>query len=178
MSRKRKIPTNRQTKHREVFDALYVAHYQSMCVEAYFILHDEGAAEDVVQDLFLKLWQSNFLTDDIRRPEAYLRRSLRNACWDYLKKIKRQPSTDPFEEVVVSAEIDLLDAIVREEAMKDLDYAISELPEQCKKVLDLVYVEGKKYQEAADEMGISVNTVKTQLKRGMQKLRAKLKRYR
>lgn len=164
-----------QSEDFEVFRRLYIDHYQGLCARAFLIVKDQDMAEDIVQDLFAKLWQSKSSYHYIQQPEAYLNQALRNACFDYLKKNKSIQTTDDFESSV--SDIDLFEMVSKKEIMGQLHVAMQELPEQCRKIFDLVYLQGKKYQEAAEQMQVSINTVKTQLKRGLSKLREQMKQY-
>lgn len=158
----------------KAFKELYMGYYKPLCMKAYLVLKDEEQAEDVVQDVFEKLWKKKSFPENTLSLEAYLSRVVRNACYDQLKKAKRmdgdiedvrQLSPDPFETMALK------------ELMQHLDASMDDLPKQCKRIFDLVYLENKKYQEVAEIMDVSINTVKTQLKRGLAKLRQSMKRY-
>jgi|SRR5690606_24136645 len=174
--RKNKLKKSKKSHQKDVkaFQELYLEHYRSLCAKALFILKDPKSAEDAVQDLFVKLWRTNADIHQIRQPEAYLHQALRNVCLDYIKKNQFHQSVYEVDGTIEN-DIDLFDQIAKKEMVGLMDQVVSALPEQCRVIFTLVYLDGKKYQEAADLTGISVNTVKTQLKRGMEKLREKVK---
>lgn len=158
------------------FNLLFKSHYKSLFTSSMLLVKDVKIAEDVVQDVFLKVWSKKHELKHIVNISAYLYISVKNASLDQLRKIKyaddiseiemRDNALDPFHTVRIK------------ELSKQLTAAAETLPIQCKIIFEMVYIEGKKYQEVADELGLSINTIKTQLKRALDKLRLILKKYR
>ena len=135
-----------------------------------------GIAEDIVQEVFIKLWENNKLKIS-RSLRGYLFFMTRNACLNYLRTIQIEDKNKLklMEAQVLSESADL---DMDEEIVDRIKSAIKELPEQCQKVYSLSLYGGLKYAEIAEEMGISVNSVKTQMHRAKQLLRSKLYRLR
>ncbi|TZF81098.1 sigma-70 family RNA polymerase sigma factor [Pedobacter sp. BS3] len=156
------------------YDAIFLKYYKLLCINAYFYLHDEQEAKDLVQAFFLELWEKKIymrLEGDIK---GYLYRSIQNRCLNYLRK--QETNTKKQSELVSDLETEYIfeeeDSLEAVYAM--LNGAFSELPNQRKEALKLVYFQDKKYQEAADIMGISINSLKTHLKIGLKNLREML----
>ncbi|SFB77892.1 RNA polymerase sigma-70 factor, ECF subfamily [Parapedobacter composti] len=160
------------------FREMYLNYYKRLFVRAFMVLKNREVAEDVVQDLFLKLWQSKGY-DKALQLDAYLYRAVQNACFDYIKRNKQLESVffESFIDDMAEAQHLLAQEDV-DDKLKQLRNALDGLPEQCKKIFDLVYLQQKKYQEAADITGVSINTVKTQLKRGLIKIREYMQQFR
>lgn len=148
-------------------------YHSGMVFFAMQYLGDRGDSEDVVSELYVRVWEMETLDfENDRALKAYLFRSVRNACLNLLGR-----STAPMsplelirdqvcEERHVAFDQQALDAVMAE---------IEKLPAQTRRVFTKVFLEGKKYQQAADELGISVNTVKMLLKNGVKHIR---KRFR
>ncbi|MEN7546271.1 RNA polymerase sigma-70 factor [Rapidithrix thailandica] len=159
--------------HDQYFDRLY--HYT-----LYFVKHAE-TAEEIVYDVFMKIWKQIGELDAIRNPEAYLYTLTRNHALNHLKshqKYKGHLTIDG-----VGAEPSCTDYFTPEafylnkELEGVLNAAIEQLPPQCKKVFRLVKQEGYKYRQAAEQLNISVNTVDIQMARAVKKLRNILQEY-
>jgi len=152
---------------------LFDKYYVSLVVFGEQIVKDRNQSEDLVQELFVRLWTHDYL-DNVQATDlrSYLFRSIRNSSLTNLKK------NDSLKETV-----DLLDIQLPEDNNfstndRKVELALREiekLPERTRKAIQLVMLERKKYQEVADEMEISVNTVKYLLKEGTKKLRDRLR---
>ncbi len=156
----------------KVYDIIFLKYYKLLCVNAYFYLHDEQEAKDLVQAFFVEIWEKKIymrLNGDIK---GYLYRSVQNRCLNYIKKKetieKKQEVYSLTENTYPEVDEDI------EVTYNKLDNAIGELPNQRKEALKLVYLQNKKYQEAAEIMGISINSLKTHLKIGLKNLREAL----
>ncbi len=135
-----------------------------------------GIAEDIVQDVFIKLWENNKLKIS-KSLRAYLFFMTRNASLNYLRKIQIE---DKKKLILMEAQVlsESIEINMDEEISERIKTAIKELPEQCQKVYSLSLYGGLKYAEIAEEMGISINSVKTQMRRAKQQMRSKLYRLR
>ncbi|WP_113664024.1 RNA polymerase sigma-70 factor [Pedobacter nanyangensis] len=160
----------------EAFNTLFRAQYKSLCIGALVLLKDQERAEDVVQDVFLKVWAKREELGNITNISGYLYTSVKNACLDELRKLK---FTDDIVELEISDDAaDPFHSVRLKELNQQLQFASQGLPAQCREIFERVYLEGKKYQEVADELGVSINTVKTQLKRALAKMRHVMEKYR
>lgn len=160
----------------DAFGVLFKEHYKSLFISALLLLKDEKVAEDVVQDVFLKIWNKRHELTQVTNFSSYLYITVKNACLDQLRKTK---CTDDISEVEISdTGLDPFDSVRIKELSKHLQEATDSLPVQCKIIFEMVYIDGKKYQEVADELGLSINTIKTQLKRALEKMRTIMKKYR
>ena len=156
----------------QAYDAIFLKYYKLLCVNAYFYLHDEQDAKDLVQAFFLEMWERQIymrLNGDIK---GYHYRSVQNRC---LNHIKKKETLEKRQEVYHLSEHALCDTGEdMEHTYAKLDNALGGLPNQRKEAVKLVYLQNKKYQDAADIMGISINSLKTHLKIGLKNLREAL----
>jgi RNA polymerase sigma-70 factor, Bacteroides expansion family 1 len=160
----------------EGFKMLFQKYYKSLCIQAYLLLQDEGEAEDLVQDVFVKFWHDKKFEVVQQSLGAYLTTMVKHAALNLLKYksriTKKEKTYQERIEIIESTNVMEL-----QEMAGMVQSVIAQLPDQCKRIFELVCMEGKKYQEAAVLTGVTVNTVKTQLRRAFSKLRESLRDY-
>ena len=159
------------------FRMLYKTYYKALVCYAIQITGESGAAEDIVQELFSTLWEKQLSFKSLVSLKAYLYNSVRNASIDYLKDVEfdyLQKIIESHQEYRVGDEEE--DDFFTEEIFRQLFMTIDSLPERCKQVF-LLHMEGKKNEEIAAALYVSLETVKTQKKRAMSLLRKKLSPY-
>ena len=140
---------------------------------------DKAAAEDIVQELFSNIWAKKMVFQSLVSFKVYLYNSVRIASLDYLKHkniegsyLQKMLDAHP---VYRTGEEDE-EGFFSEEVYRQLFETIDALPERCREVF-LMYMEGKKNEEVATALHVSIETVKTQKKRAMSILRKKLGAY-
>ena len=165
-----------QQKDRKVFEEYYKTHYRLFFLASCKYLKDPGAAEEVVNDVFMRIWEDASSLDIHSSLKLYIHRAVVNQSLNQLDKNKRERLRR------AQLKDDLQDAVEWEE-MEDNELkikfykAIDELPEQCKRVFKLSRFEGMKQQEIADQLGISIKTVKNHITRAMKDLHKVLQDY-
>lgn len=164
------------------YNRVFFDHYTAVCRFAQYYVSPEQA-EDVASDVFLELLQSNRDFQDYRHLTAWLYRAVKHICLDRIKSQKRAwERQHVFAEGYASEDNSIenrevyLARIMQTEALRILYFALDSLPEQTASVLRMTYLEGMSNQQAADELRVSINTIKTQKQRGLQKLRKILSR--
>ena len=159
-------------------EALFKAHYADLCRTAYRLLKDEDAAEDIVQEVFLKLWNQKDELVINTSPKAYLARAVSNASLNYLERHKRQVNMEPedFSAIMhVASEVE--DGLHYQELENSVSEAIDALPPRCKAVYVLSRYEDKSYKEIAEDLDISVKTVENQMGKALKDIRSYLTRF-
>ena len=131
-----------------------------------------GLAEDIVQDVFIKIWE-NPVSRVSKSLRSYLFLMVRNSCIDYLRSVQVEDKKKQklFEAQVLS---DSGDLDIDENISRKIKDAINELPEQCREVYQMSIFDGLKHSEIAEELEISVSVVKVQVFRAKKNLRKKL----
>ncbi len=163
-------------KIREIdFKKLFDSYFPSLCVFANRFVNDEDLSKDMVQEVFLKVWNSATEFESEKSLKVYLYLATKNTCFDYLKKEKRKQqggciNTDQLHDAGYMNDDDVVLDIIREETYRQLEDAIELLPEKAKEVLRL-NLKSLTNQEIADELNISINTVKTHKLSAFKKLR-------
>jgi len=158
------------------FEKIFRFYYQPLCVFASRILQDEVAAEELVQDFFVKFWEKRAQIQIETSLKSYLFRSTKNLCLNHLKheQIKIQHAK---KVIADSEEKDFEDQFVEINLQKDIESSIAELPEKRREIFRLSREEGLKYREIAERLNISVKTVEAQMGLAIKTLREKLRKY-
>lgn len=137
------------------------------------MLQSASAAEDVVQDSLLKIWDKRRTLDSIQNPEAWAMRVVRNACIDNIRASRFTTFEESHENrLYVNNE----DTMVYQDQRKWYREAIDGLPEKQKEVFHLREVECLSYQEISGIMGITDSDVKVNLHRARTKVRDTMKK--
>lgn len=160
-------------RNKKVFELIFNKYYKSLLRFAEHHVFSQDTANDIVQETFLRLWEKAPRLHINTSLKAYLFRSVRNRCLDYLRHIQVQ---DKYKQQLIEAQIysRATEVDIDRETDRKINEAIQSLPDQCKKILQLSFFEGKKYDEIARQLDISINTVKTQVSRAYKHLRKTL----
>lgn len=168
----------------KAFEKVFKDYYALMCSVAMDYVNDSAMCQTLTEDVLLNLWEKKnelVITTSLR---AYLLRAVRNKCIDHLRTQRQNSdflgyydSLDGMFGGAMADEKDLFEQLISDELAELLDRAIDEMPEERRRVFILVRMENKTYQEAADMLHISVNTVKYHLKRAHAELQDKLSAY-
>lgn len=160
-------------KQCDTYHELFRKFYQSLVLFAMRYVDKQDEAEDVVQDLFLAVWEKEEKFFSYNSFRSFLYNSVRNTCLNKLKHRK-------VEEKFINYSLKNMDSFqsddydtLEEEIYRRLFNAINELPSRCREIF-LLHLDGKKNEEIAAELRITVLTVKTQKKKALRYLRARL----
>lgn len=157
---------------RSAFEALFRLHYRSLCGFAQSYVKDAEQSEDLVQDLFFRLWLDREKLTINTSIKAYLYTSVRNRCLNAVKAQSRIRVYD--EQVDDRMQEQEHDEDEHTERIARVQAAIEMLPEERRKVFKLSRYEGLKYREIAERLGISVKTVENQMGKALSTLREEL----
>jgi len=149
--------------------ALYDRYSPVVYAVALRVLGDTGAAEDVLQDVFMQLWRNPGAFDSSRGSlGAWLAVITRNRAIDTLRK--RRPEND-IEDVIISVEPDMAGDADRARVGEKVRAALGSMPDAQRKALELAYYEGLTHSEIAAKTGEPLGTIKTRIRAGLMTLR-------
>jgi len=159
----------------KAFSKIFDLYYKSLCYFANPITQDSQQAEDIVSECFFKLWQARDSFSSLKKVKAFLYVSCRNACLNYLRNLKRRNAAQELylSQFEMSEDI-ILYQIIETEVLSALSNEIEELPDKCKEVFKLIYMDNKKTDEIAELLGISVKTVRGHKARAIDLLKSQL----
>lgn len=161
----------------EAFEYVFRLYYMPLCGYASGLLNDRDAGEEVVQQLFVRLWEKRRelqLTGSLR---AYLFRAAHNAAMNAIKheKVKQAYMQHQVHETPVQEQP--LHTLRAKELEREIQAAVMKLPEQCRMVFRLSRMEELSYREIAEVLGISIKTVENQMGKALKMMRANLAGY-
>ncbi len=138
-------------------------HYKPLCYFCIQLTGEPGEGEDIVANCFIKLWQKNKDFKTAQNIKAFLYISCRNECLDYLKHLKRKNNAQlPYFTQQKNSEDEILNHIIEAELLQILSEEIEHLPLKCRQIFKLIYFDGLKTNEIADQLSLSVKTVRNQ----------------
>jgi RNA polymerase sigma-70 factor (ECF subfamily) len=149
--------------------ALYDRYSSVVYSVALRVLGDTGAAEDVLQDVFMQLWRNPSAFDSSRGSlGAWLAVIARNRAIDTLRK--RRPEND-IEDIVISVETDMASDADRARSAEKVRGILGSMPAAQRSALEMAYFEGLTHTEIAAKTGEPLGTIKTRIRAGLQALR-------
>lgn len=171
-----------QKKDKTVFAKHYKAFYMQYAGDLIFFARkfvDVHTAEDIVQDIFLKIWDRKSTIIVEKNIQSYLLSMVQNACYDFLRRQKVEDSY--MKKSLLKLKLEELkyhDAYVEEpwgdDQVKAIYESIEKLPDRCKDVFKKAYLEGQRHADIAENMKISVRTVDTHVYKALKILREAL----
>lgn len=165
------------------FCELFRRYYHPLCVYAMRVVTYREIAEEVVSDVYMKLWKNKGQITVHTSFEAYLYKSVRNQSLDYLKLKTYRPQKNDSLDILDSSHgyADYhtpSDELCFNELYAELEELVNALPKQCQLIFRLNRENGLKYREIADQLQISIKTVETQMGRALKLLRKRLSEQR
>ncbi len=166
---------------KSVLQTLFNNHYKEVCRTIYRFVSDQAQAEDLAQEVFIRLWQKKDTLDINTSFGAYLHRMAINEALSFLRKTKRQAGK--IEEIggnpIPSAyeETDGEEILIQKELKDQVSSAIDGLPPRCKAIFQLSRFEQLTYREISEKLDISIKTVEHQMGKALKTLRISLKHH-
>jgi len=167
------LDSDHQFTHEEdFFKSIYLDFYANLIVFANGYVKQISIAEDIVEDVFIKLWQSRSTIYAIKNLKLYLYVAIKNSCINHLVKQKKlnvsfiDDLDIDIEALVATPE----DCLITKERIALINAEIEKLPKKCKAIFILVKEEGFKYNEVAVLLNLSVKTIEAQMSIAFKKL--------
>ena len=151
------------------FEQLYKEHYARLYYYAFRFITDEEMCKDIVNDVFEKAWQ-NFGKLKPETASAYLYAQVRNLCIDHLRHQQVEEQYAEFYRTVSEEDLDT-SPDEREERIRRIEAFIEQLKDPTKTILKECYYEKKKYQQVAEDFGMSTSGVKKHIMKALKMLR-------
>ena len=161
----------------KAFEKLFHRYYGHLCLFASRIIQNDNAAEEIVQDFFVKLWEKREQITIETSVKSYLFRAVKNLCLNFIQhnKTKLHYVQSILSEVSNNQTDD--DSFTEINLAEKIEESIQSLPTKRREIFRLNREEGLKYREIAEKLNISIKTVETQMGLAIKTLRDKLKSY-
>jgi len=164
------------TEDLKAFEMMFRDYYTPLVQYGNTLLKDFEETEDVVQQVFISVWEKRSLAGVHTSARSMLYKAVYNACLNRLKH--RKVRSEHAEELKATQPApETTDLLQAKELELRIHQAIELLPEQCAKIFNLSRFEQLKYQEIADKMGLSVKTVENQMGKALKVIRGELSDY-
>ncbi len=170
-------PRSHKSLDKPLFEQLFKNHFVHLCNFAFQYINDTESARDIVQKVFVNLWESREKINAENSITSYLFTAVKSRCLNHIRDQKKYRSR------VLDVEIDSFEIAVEDDdftlkELKDkIKAALDELPEKCRLVFEMSRYQGKKYKEIAEELEISQKTVEAHMSKALKSLRANLNDY-
>lgn len=160
------------------FETIFKTHFKELHAYVYSFLKDWDVAEEVVQELFLKLWEKGKLPDFQVSIRSYLYKSAYHNSLNYLRREKVHLQYQTRTAYALKDESDsAANNLHLNEAQNKLSSALNKLPERCRTIFHMSRFEELKYRQIAEQLGISIKTVETQMVKALKVLRGEMKDF-
>jgi RNA polymerase sigma-70 factor (family 1) len=149
----------------QAYHALYDLFFKNLHRFCFSFVKSSEVAEEIVSDVFIKLWQIRNKLPEIENLKVYLYRIAKNFCLNYITRHFKNPSTS-FDEMDIEAVICLdnpEELCISADIINTIQQSIRQLPPQCRLIFQMVKEDGMRYKEVADILHISVLTVRNQV---------------
>ncbi len=160
------------------FERFFVKHYKPLCLFAFRFLKDMDLSEDLVQEFFYNFWKNRQSLSLHISLKAYLYKSVRNNA---LHQLQHQAVMEKYRETAKNEQpmpvVEQADEIGLKELNRAIEQTLELLPERCRQVFRLSRFEGRKYQEIAVLLSVSVKTVESDMGLALKVFRKSLKEY-
>ncbi len=166
----RRLRAGEQMAFKHIFDE----HYPMLCKVVYKMLADKAGTEDVVQELFIKLWRKREKIQITGTLATYLRGMAIKEAISYLRQRKHFEAEEKITELAMVGYEGMIEEDGLKERTESVQQAITMLPNRCRLIFRMSKIEGLTYQEIADSLGISIKTVENQMGKALKLLREKL----
>lgn len=163
-----------RNRDESAINILFDTYYENLYLFAEKFIYDKDKAHDLVQDVFVKIWEDASKIEFTKSVRYYLFTSVKNKCLNYLRKLKIEDKNNRkyLEAHIDSHTVGMIDDV---EIIGKIKSIIEDLPQQCREIYKLRVFYGYKYKEIAEDLGVSENTVKVQISRANTKMQEGLK---
>ncbi len=164
----------------KAFAGLYDAYFTYLCMCATKYIFNPDEAKEIVNDVFVQIWHKREM---ITYPvHAYLLRSVQNGCLNYLRSLRtREQVIDEYRKELLDYQEEFclndnnpIQVLEFEDLQRQIETIVDELPEKCRIVFENYLYSGKSPAEIAEELNISINTVRVQIKNALDKIKLRL----
>ena len=159
------------------FELLFNFYCQRLIHFARRYVNDVQIAENIVQEVFVSVWNKREKLNPSRKIKSYLFTAVKNEALNELRHREVEIRSGDKLINLIERDIDPEQEFAANEINKEIHKAINELPEKCREIFTMNRFDGLKYAEIAEILNISIKTVETQMGRALKKLRGRLKQF-
>lgn len=185
MSEPNEMPVEQELLHRRLregnetaYEVLFKEFYVRLTIHANKFVQDSEVAKEIVQDLFVSIYEKRETLNINTSLNSYLYRAVRNRSINYIKAQKQKDKYSQYIKYTVDNTDNAVENIINKSELESaLFLAISELPAKCRMIFKLNRFEGLSNGEIAEQLELSKRTVETQISKALKILRSKLQPF-
>jgi RNA polymerase sigma-70 factor (family 1) len=161
------------------FRGLYHIYHKRLHYFALALVKTKEAAEEIVEDVFIRLWNHQATILQINNLKIYLYTATKNTALNYLSRKAQESVVEPFDNIDIALQETSLSPeqiMITRETYKNIREAVESLPPRCKMIFKLVREDGLRYKEVAEILNISINTIDAQMAIAVQRIAEAVRR--
>jgi RNA polymerase sigma-70 factor (ECF subfamily) len=155
------------------FRELYHTFHKRLHYFALALVKTKEAAEEIVEDVFIKLWNQRTTITQINHLRVYLYTATKNTALNYLSRKARESIVEPFDNIDISLQetgVSPEEIMITAETYQKIRQAVEGLPPRCKMIFKLIREDGLRYKEVSEILNISINTIDAQMAIAIQRI--------
>lgn len=157
------------------FNFFFREYYAALSYYSFQIIKDKADAEEIAGESLMKLWERRSNFDNLSAIKSFLYTTTRNASLNYVRGQERTVKRlKDVKYISDKNEKDAFERIVESEIYREIFIALNTLPPQCRKIFSMLFIEGKEYQQIADELNLSIATIRSQKARAIMLIKQRL----
>ncbi len=158
------------------FSFFFREYYAALCYFSYQIIKDKEEAEEIAELAFIKLWERHANFDNAASIKSFLYITTRNASlnWTRQRKSNGQRSMELARHYSGDSESTTIHQIIEAELYREILQAINTLLPKCRQIIRTLFFEGKDYKQIAQELNLSIDTVRNQKARGLMLIKKRI----
>jgi RNA polymerase sigma-70 factor (family 1) len=155
------------------FRELYHTFHKRLHYFAFALVKTKEAAEEIVEDVFIRLWNQRSTVTEINNLKIYLYTATKNTALNYLSRKARESIVEPFDNIDISLQetgVSPEQIMITAEIYQKIRQAVDALPPRCKMIFKLIREDGLRYKEVSEILNISINTIDAQMAIAIQRI--------
>lgn len=168
-----------QVLDEKAFEQIFKTHFNPLCLFARKYIRDTDVCKEIVHNIFVNIWEKRAGIDLQKNIKSYLFSSVYTRCMNHIRDHKKFDgnASEHLEVMERATDYDTEQKIGEAELENRIQTAIQTLPEKCREVFCMNRIEGLKYKEIAEKLGISIKTVENQVSKALKVMRENLSDY-
>jgi RNA polymerase sigma-70 factor (family 1) len=163
---------------KNAFSAIFISYYRNLVLYATNYTHETELAEEVVQDVFAKIWENHEVLDIKVSLKAYLLKAVQNRCIDWLRQVEvRRKYKEEYSSNILTYDFNTDNYITNSELESLIRIALDKFPQEIAQAYRMNRNEGLKYHEIAEKLNVSVRTIEDRIGKALCLLRVELRDY-
>jgi len=162
---------------KSAFEEVFKAYFAPLHSYAYTLLQEDAQAEEIVQQVYYKLWLKKNELHINQKLKAYLYKAVHNECLNFIKHQKVKKTHQEFVMHTEKQSSSPIQQLAAQELKTKIQQALASLPEQCRTIFQMSRFEDLKYREIAEQLQLSVKTVENQMGKALRTMRQHLSAY-